>query len=137
MIYTEGMVFNPKTKQMTLDKEWVNNNVMKMEFTLVDNTDANINTLPERILARVTMDVYRWIRKNSAHYSSSCYLLATDEEMVIRQCLEYQLEHMAIKGDTTLADESKDNISSNVKDLLYSGGFLSVIMPKIPDVEVW
>lgn len=137
MIYTEGMKFNPKTKQFVLDKEWVNNNVMKMEFTLVDNTDANINTLPERILARVTADVYRFIRKNSAHYPSTCYLLATDEEMIIRQCLEYQLEHMAIKGDTTLADEPTDNISPNVRDLLYSGGFLSVILPKIPDVEVW
>ena len=139
MIYTEGMTFDKKTKKFTLEKEWVNNNVMRLDLTTVDESEANTNTLPERILKRVSDDVYRFIKRSSAHYASSCYLLATDEEMNLdlRNCLEYQLEHLAIKGDGSLADEEKDNISANVKQILYSSGVLSIIMPEIPDVEEW
>lgn len=139
MIYTEGMTFDSKTKKFTLDEEWVNNNVMKMDFTTVDETDANISTLNKRILARVTEDVYRFIRRSSAHYASTCYLLATDEELNIelRNCLQYQLEHLTIKGDTSLLEEQKDNISPMVKEILYSSGALSLILPEIPKVEEW
>lgn len=139
MIYTEGMTFDKKTKKFTLEKEWVNNNVMRLDLTTVDESDANTNTLDTRILKRVSDDVYRFIRRSSAHYQSSCYLLATDEEMnlELRNCMEYQLEHLAIKGDGSLADEEKDNISPNVKQILYSSGVLSIILPEIPDVEVW
>lgn len=139
MIYSEGMVFNKKTKRFILDKEWVNNNVMKMDLTTVDETDANVNTLHSRILKRVSDDVYRFIRKNAVHYEGACYQLATDEELSLelRNCLEYQLEKLAIKGDESLEDEKKDNISPNVKEILYSTGVLSTIIPEIPDVEVW
>lgn len=139
MIYSEGMVFDKKTKRFILDKEWVNNNVMKMDLTTVDETDANVNTLHSRILKRVSDDVYRFIRKNAVHYEGACYQLATDEELSIelRNCLEYQLEKLAIKGDESLEDEKKDNISPNVKEILYSTGVLSTIIPEIPDVEVW
>ena len=139
MIYSEGMVFDKKTKRFILDKEWVNNNVMKMDLTTVDETDANVNTLHSRILKRVSDDVYRFIRKNAVHYEGACYQLATDEELSLelRNCLEYQLEKLAIKGDESLEDEKKDNISPNVKEILYSTGVLSIIIPEIPDVEVW
>jgi hypothetical protein len=139
MIYSEGMVFDKKTKRFILDKEWVNNNVMKMDLTTVDETDANVNTLHSRILKRVSDDVYRFIRKNAVHYEGACYQLATDEELSLelRNCLEYQLEKLAIKGDESLEDEKKDNISPNVKEILYSTGVLSTIIPEIPDVEVW
>lgn len=139
MIYSEGMVFDKKTKKFILDKEWVNNNVMKMDLTTVDETDANVNTLHSRILKRVSDDVYRFIRKNAVHYEGACYQLATDEELSLelRNCLEYQLEKLAIKGDESLEDEKKDNISPNVKEILYSTGVLSTIIPEIPDVEVW
>lgn len=139
MIYSEGMVFDKKTKRFILDKEWVNNNVMKMDLTTVDETDANVNTLHSRILKRVSDDVYRFIRKNAVHYEGACYQLATDEELrlELRNCLEYQLEKLAIKGDESLEDEKKDNISPNVKEILYSTGVLSTIIPEIPDVEVW
>lgn len=139
MIYTEGMTFDKKTKMFTLEEEWVNNNVMKMDIVAVDETDANINTLHKRILQRVTKDVYRFIRRSSAHYLSTCYLLATDEELNIdlRNCLEYQLEHLTIKGDTSLLEEAKDNISPMVKEILYSSGALSLILPEIPNVEEW
>lgn len=128
-----------KTKRFILDKEWVNNNVMKMDLTTVDETDANVNTLHSRILKRVSDDVYRFIRKNAVHYEGACYQLATDEELSLelRNCLEYQLEKLAIKGDESLEDEKKDNISPNVKEILYSTGVLSTIIPEIPDVEVW
>lgn len=139
MIYSEGMVFDKKTKRFILDKEWVNNNVMKMDLTTVDETDANVNTLHSRILKRVSDDVYRFIRKNAVHYEGACYQLATDEELSLelRNCLEYQLEKLAIKGDESLEDEKKNNISPNVKEILYSTGVLSTIIPEIPDVEVW
>lgn len=139
MIYSEGMVFDKKTKRFILDKEWVNNNVVKMDLTTVDETDANVNTLHSRILKRVSDDVYRFIRKNAVHYEGACYQLATDEELSLelRNCLEYQLEKLAIKGDESLEDEKKDNISPNVKEILYSTGVLSTIIPEIPDVEVW
>ena len=118
MIYSEGMVFDKKTKRFILDKEWVNNNVVKMDLTTVDETDANVNTLHSRILKRVSDDVYRFIRKNAVHYEGACYQLATDEELSLelRNCLEYQLEKLAIKGDESLEDEKKDNISPNVKE---------------------
>lgn len=139
MIYSEGMVFDKKTKRFILDKEWVNNNVVKMDLTTVDETDANVNTLHSRILKRVSDDVYRFIRKNAVHYEGACYQLATDKELSLelRNCLEYQLEKLAIKGDESLEDEKKDNISPNVKEILYSTGVLSTIIPEIPDVEVW
>lgn len=139
MIYKEGMIFDKTTKKLILDEEWVNNNVMKMDLTRVDETDANVNTLNERILKRVSDDVYRFIRKNAVHYEGACYKLATDEELSLemRNCMEYQLEKLAIKGDESLEDEKKDNIASNVKDILYSTGVLSIIVPDIPDVEVW
>ena len=112
---------------------------MKMDLTTVDETDANVNTLHSRILKRVSDDVYRFIRKNAVHYEGACYQLATDEELSLelRNCLEYQLEKLAIKGDESLEDEKKDNISPNVKEILYSTGVLSTIIPEIPDVEVW
>lgn len=139
MVKSEGMVFDKATKKFILEEEWVNNNVMRMELTRIDETDANINTLNARILKRVSDDVYRFIRKNSADYNSSCYLLATDEEMnlELRNCMEYQLEKLAIKGDETLEDESKCNISPNVKEILYATGVLSIILPEIPNVEEW
>lgn len=139
MIYKEGMIFDKTTKKLILDEEWVNNNVMKMDLTRLDETDANINTLNERILKRVSDDVYRFIRKNAVHYEGACYKLATDKELNIemRNCMEYQLEKLAIKGDESLEDEKKDNIASNVKEILYSTGILSIIVPEIPDVEVW
>ena len=139
MIYKEGMIFDKTTKKLILDEEWVNNNVMKMDLTRVDETDANVNTLNERILKRVSDDVYRFIRKNAVHYEGACYKLATVEELSLemRNCMEYQLEKLAIKGDESLEDEKKDNIAPNVKDVLYSTGVLSIIVPDIPDVEVW
>ena len=38
MIYTEGMTFDKKTKKFTLEKEWVNNNVMRLDLTTVDES---------------------------------------------------------------------------------------------------
>ena len=102
--------------------------------TLLDETDANTTTLPDRTLKYTSNMIYDYMQRVCADYKYACELINTVPEIheAFKDCLSYQLMSFIQEGDKSFsADGSMEkSISAKSMQILLGHQLLTIQRPR-------
>lgn len=127
MIKNKDMVFDSETRRYILSIDYVQNNLgVDLQVNSYDEFDSNPTTLPDRILQRVSDNVYEFLKLKSKDYYFACERIEDEVETnnAFRDCMRYQLEDFMLSGDRALLD-NPEFIGARVEMILNANGLLT------------
>lgn len=134
-IKSKDVVFDSTRKRYRLSKDYVKNELgMDLQMMLVDETDTNPTTLPDRAIKYTSNMIYDYMKRVCADYNYACELICTVPEIheAFKDCLGYQLMSFAQEGDKAFsADGSMEkSICARSMQVLLGQKLLTVQKPK-------
>ena len=112
MIEDNDLMYDNNMHRYILTKDYVQNELgTDLMMLLYDELDTNPTTLPDRILKRVSNQVYEYLRYKCKDYYYVRELIENNHEIheAFKLCLQYQLESFILEGDKLVESTDIEN----------------------------
>lgn len=134
-IKDKDLIYDEVRKRYRLTKDYVKNELgIDLQVALIDETDTNPTTLPERTLKYTSNMIYDYMKRNCADYNYACELIETVPEIheAFKDALGYQLMSFATEGDNAFSagGSIEKSIGERTMQILLGYKLLTVQRPR-------
>ena len=134
-IKDKDLIYNMVRGRYRLTKDYVKNELgIDLQMILLDETDTNPTTLPDRTIKYTSDMIYDYMQRVCADYKYACYLIETVPEIheAFKDALGYQLMSFAQEGDNAFSagGSIEKSICARTMQILLGHKLLTVQRPR-------